>query len=253
MGWSKVVTALVLFPVFALSPGSEVDLVNKACHGQTFAERSDGVNTFYVRYQFQKPVTQFIVHAICPGGYSTDTVTSTVSPTPETVTVTSTVSPTPKTVTVTSTVSPVDTTPTSHEGSSTVEGKHESNICEPKYGVWGVGYFVSTYFNLHLCDRIPINTRPLSHIACSGLSSGAMGVSIGSVCNIISSCKDVRSFDILPVQSTSFVGLGTAILFKTYGCTKFFSNRVESFEKCNGWTDHAITVFSSMGSTIVNS
>ena len=108
--------------MFALSPGSEVDLVNKACHGQTFAERSDGVNTFYVRYQFQKPVTQFIGHAICPGGYSTDTVTSTVSPTP-------------KTVTVTSTVSPVDTTPTSHEGSSTVEGKHESNICEPKYGV----------------------------------------------------------------------------------------------------------------------
>lgn len=64
MGWSKVVTALVLFPVFALSQGSEVDLVNKMYHGQTFAEKSDGVNIFYVRYQFQKAVTQFIGHAI---------------------------------------------------------------------------------------------------------------------------------------------------------------------------------------------
>jgi predicted membrane channel-forming protein YqfA (hemolysin III family) len=107
--------------------------------------------------------------------------------------------------------------------------------------------------HLSYCDRFSIETQYFRNMACSAIAQGGVGFSLGAINNILSSCHDVKSWNLTPIQASAVVGFFTAGYFKTHGCVylyqRFPNQSPQDLSKCNEIADHGLNVFSSLGST----
>lgn len=221
MSWSgfmRTVYVLVAFPVLAVSPETTTEVVTLPRETTTETTVVD-TKTF------------------------TETILSRERVTPPIVTVTDTI--VARDI-VTETVTVSSPTPTvSHSLDS------KRNMCDAKHGIgWAAGYFFSSWMNLFYCDKFSVNTQYYKSMSCSTISQGGVGFSLGAVNNILSSCQEFKALNLSPIQISAFVGFGTASFFKLYGCVQMYQ-RPEDILKCNELSDHSLTVFSSIGSTII--
>lgn len=223
----------MLFPLLAFEESLNNDI------SLTVTETTGGVKC-YTGYIVETPREILIENALCLGGTITETVTQTVTLEP---------------ATVTSTLTSIDDTPLLPELTLQCTPKSQSSVCDAKHSAWGAGYLMSAFINLFYCDKFPVENHYFKHMSCNVGSQIGLGFSLGAINNMLSSCKDTKIMDISAIEGTSFVGLGTATYFKLYGCLRFSENNgnLDSLSKCNEIADHAINVFSSVGSLVINS
>lgn len=267
MGWSKTLTVLFVLPVLLLSEEATYTIPQ----GDFLKYEADLRKGLYYKdipYPYCNPGVMYIpdikdgdrafkvdmCNDMCNGltfsvmncGYE-----GTINP--ATVTVTDTVI-TKEMVTPRETVTSTQTVTHTATQTNTAEPcpnntQKEHSMCKPKYAAWVAGYVFGGYMDLFYCDRYNINNRYFEHMACESLAQGSVGFSLGASTSIMSSCGEI--VPIKAVQGTSFVGLLTAFYFKTYGCVGMFPDDINGHSKCNEITDHAINVFSSVGSTVI--
>lgn len=256
MGWSKTLTVLIVLPVLLLSE----EAPSTTAQGDFLKDEADLRKGLYYKdkpYHYCNPGEIFIpdikdgdrafkvdmCNDMCNGlTYSVMNCGYEGTITPATVTVTDTVI---NTQTVTHTATQTNTAEPYPKNT-----QKEHSLCKPKYAAWVAGYVFGGYLDLFHCDRIDYNNRPFRHMVCESLAQGSIGFSLGASSSIVSSCGEI--VPIQAVQGTSFVGLSTAFYFKTYGCIGMFADNINSHIKCNEIADHAINVFSSVGSTIIS-
>lgn len=153
----------------------------------------------------------------------------------ETETLTETVT---KSETLTETVTkPVETTtssnPTTSSTSTNVTNNNKICLFKNKFAVFA-SYGMSILFSLSGCDYIVNPDRsPLLSKHCIATTAAFSEFFANCASNVATECANNKPV----IQSTSFVGLGTAYFFKTTGCAAF----VENSEMCHKLANNGIT------------